>query len=1054
LNAAAAFLLAVALLAAPAVLRAAEYLDIAPFAQRISAESSIGLEWDEERDVRELRIQFAGEAAKGAAVEYWFESWPWDPPSMPSIEDPTDDPWRGNWLKAAVAETCTGTECRYEFGPLATAENPRADRLPGVRYRRTLKVRVVWNSAKPAIQRLQAFSGTEEIPIRMRVEARGRLNSRSFSIYNGRLLSVNPSGNSAALEVMAAKPSLPGSHDLTVITVRPEGGPAFSFCTSDLARGPIAIPALHARVADDAHAGQNPGAKKTTIRERIPLEPEQTLERASREIPPLDPWERESGGKLYLPLAADSSWQKFAFELGGDVFLSKSGTKAKGRELARLQWNGDTLRWRFGTGSPPYYREDRKVSLHNLAGFLPAPAQEWDNEGLHYTEEAYATLLRGPLSPEDPARDEETPAVLMVRLTARNSGATQRDAHVSISDEPAEVLTVSGSVVSGDGKVRAEVDDPAGSRLEATGRGIDVTFSVQPGHSTAVIVKLPFVSDVPAADLQQLDYAAERTRVVDYWTRLVAGAERFRVPEAKFNNLARGVVAHIHISTTKDPATGLYIVPAASYGYDVFENEAAYQVQLLDTLGQSSTAAEYLETMLRLQGSKNFPGLQTGPFDAVFHGEKISDAYDYTTLSGYGLDHGTVLWTLAQHYLYTRDRAWLAHAWPRMKKAIDWIVEHRTATKRTDVHGAKVREFGLLPASQLEDNPEWENWFVINAYAWAGMARTAEALADAGNPEAAQVRGEADAYLADLRDDIQRAIESAPVVRTQDGTYEPYVPVLPTRRFRIFGPIRRDYYQRYGRADVNPLMRLGADRDTLCGPVLLLLLGVFDVHEPMANWILNDWEDNETLSSGMGMNVHGMTDDRYWFSQGGMVFQANLVNPIPVYLRLHEAPAAIRALYNDFVACIYPEANAFTEEYHQWKYGSGPFYKISDEARFTHRLRDMLVLEDGGTLWLAPGAPRRWVASREGIRVSAVRTFFGPVSYTLHAGANPGTIEGEVTLPSLRPPKSSWLVVRTPSKHILSVTLNGQPWTRIDTKLEAIELPHGDRPLRIEVRYR
>jgi len=252
---------------------------------------------------------------------------------------------------------------------------------------------------------------------------------------------------------------------------------------------------------------------------------------------------------------------------------------------------------------------------------------------------------------------------------------------------------------------------------------------------------------------------------------------------------------------------------------------------------------------------------------------------------------------------------------------------------------------------------------------------------------------------------------------------------------------------------VNPLMRLGADRDTLCGPVLFLLLGVFDVHEPIAGWILNDWEDNETLSSGMGMNVHGMTDDRLWFSQGGMVFQANLVNPIPVYLRLHETGAAIRALYNDFVACFYPQANEFTEEYHQWKHASGPFYKISDEARFTHRLRDMLVLEDGETLWLAPGAPRRWIASSEGIQVHEVQTFFGPVSYSLHAATKPGTITGEVTLPSLRPTKSCWLVVRTPSKQIVSVTIDGRPWNRIDPQLEAVELPSKKGSLAIEVRY-
>src|SRR5439155_21089583 len=78
-----------------------------------------------------------------------------------------------------------------------------------------------------------------------------------------------------------------------------------------------------------------------------------------------------------------------------------------------------------------------------------------------------------------------------------------------------------------------------------------------------------------------------------------------------------------------------------------------------------------------------------------------------------------------------------------------------------------------------------------------------------------------------------------------------------------------------------------------------------------------------------------------------MVFQANLQNPVLAYLRRNEAPAAIRNLYNNFVACHYPEVNAFTEEYHQWIHGSGPFYKVPDEARFVNRVRDALVREDG-----------------------------------------------------------------------------------------------------------
>ena len=100
-----------------------------------------------------------------------------------------------------------------------------------------------------------------------------------------------------------------------------------------------------------------------------------------------------------------------------------------------------------------------------------------------------------------------------------------------------------------------------------------------------------------------------------------------------------------------------------------------------------------------------------------------------------------------------------------------------------------------------------------------------------------------------------------------------------------------------------------------------------------------------------------------WFSRGGMVFQANLQNPVLAYLRRQEIPAAIRDLYNDFVSCYYPDVNVFIEEYRQWRSPSGPFYKVPDEARFVTRLRDLLVREEGTDLWLASGMTGSWISA-------------------------------------------------------------------------------------------
>jgi hypothetical protein len=234
--------------------------------------------------------------------------------------------------------------------------------------------------------------------------------------------------------------------------------------------------------------------------------------------------------------------------------------------------------------------------------------------------------------------------------------------------------------------------------------------------------------------------------------------------------------------------------------------------------------------------------------------------------------------------------------------------------------------------------------------------------------------------------------------------------------------------------------------------MILLATDVFHTDEPLANWVLDDWEDNATMSSSLGLHVHGWVDDKLWFSRGGMVFQANLQNPTLTYLRRNEVPAAIRNLYNDFVACYYPAVNVFTEEYRQWRSPSGPFYKIPDEAKFVNRVRDLLVREEGDTLWLAAGTPRRWLAPGERVEVREGPTYFGPVSYRLEANAD--GVDARVTLPSRNPAHAVWLVLRAPGgKHVRSVEVDGRQWTDFDPRLERIRLPIETGEIRIKARF-
>ncbi len=1061
--------------------------------QATAGQWNIGVCWQEERDINGIEVVcetgMSPEVVEATKVQYWSRIWPGEPPASHTIEDRFDDPWQGRWLTAQTEAKLNGRQVTYRFKPLMKDENERAGNLPEpVDYRRTLKVRLVYDKEPPRIISLRVYSPTEAKNISMRIEFGCGRPANTFvegrlEIYNGSIEKVagwgwdsrdemaadrswrirageKPKGIVA--EVKAAKPKLTGSNDLTIVTVRSSEG-TFSFLVDDLEKGPIYIPTAGVFItrADDPNRFAQANVERGhTVREKLAEEPEQTYDRARKEIPPLDVMLREDGGRLYLPVAADASWQKFAVEWGGGFSLNKDRAKAKGRERQRCNWQGAELHWYIGTGEKPVYdRNDVTSQMSVLNDYLPVPIVRWNHEGLSFLEEAFVTLLEGPLSPYDARRSEQTPAILMVRLNISNPTDAAKTAHIWLKpDRLHEMVLQDAFILDKIGEntyVRAYLDAPKNAVAGMEDGAIHQKLPIAAHQSASMVIRVPFVGDLTAKEgtrIAALDYQAQRHRVISYWRDIVAKYRPFDVPEQKFNDISKSVLCHIRMSTTKDPKSGLFMVPAATFGYQVFANESAFQTLFLDRVGDHETSANYLETFLKLQGSVPMPGTFTGSQKGVLHGTKVDDDYNYT-MGPYNLDHGTVLWGLAQHYLMSHDSRWLERVAPKMLAAADWIIEQRNQTKQTDEHGRPVLHYGLLPAGRLEDNDDWGYWFANNAYAWLGLRDTARAFQLAGLPDGDRLAHEADAYIKDLRAAVKRTSELAPVVRLRNGVYVPFVPSRVYQRFRYFGPMRSGYYSRY-KKDTLLTFRLSATREALYGPMILITTGVLDPHDALSEAILDDWEDNITLSSSLGQHIHGVVEDEYWFSRGGMVFQPNLQNPIQAYLLRNEVPAAIRSIYNAMTSCLYPDVTAFTEEYRRWRVGSGPMYKIPDEARFVNRVCDMLAMEVGDELWLAAGTPRRWLEPGRRIEVYGIETAFGKVAYEMRHGNRPDTVEANIVVPDRLRPQKVLLFVRSPfEKPIKSVTVNGEDWRQWDNEREAVALPVRPGPLQVTVSY-
>src|SRR5262249_31158629 len=158
---------------------------------------------------------------------------------------------------------------------------------------------------------------------------------------------------------------------------------------------------------------------------------------------------------------------------------------------------------------------------------------KWTAEGIEYTEEGFATLLSGPLGPDDPQRSEETPAVLMLKLTAHNPGSSAATAHVWLASSPAEKVTYENNELhAGRGQLlRARVRWPEGAKVAPAAvpdekqelEGLHAELALGPRETQTAFIDLPYIPRLAADEtkrLAELDYNAERQRVVAYWREI------------------------------------------------------------------------------------------------------------------------------------------------------------------------------------------------------------------------------------------------------------------------------------------------------------------------------------------------------------------------------------------------------------------------------------------------------------------------------------------------------------------------------------------------------
>jgi hypothetical protein len=1072
-----------------------------------TGEWHIGLEWPEPRDVRQVVVRFAGAVPPNLKVQYWRKNWPTPAPErLPGARRGWighDDPWHGQWTTVRAEKVVSADACTFTFDPIdlpELGEWSAAERLDNAehylaRFRRTLKIRLVsGGQIQPRITQVQAYStslwreGQVAVHFGVRQTTPADWSGHAEAL-NGHIVSVEPldfeaedrvepdsswycqvgtKAKGVRLHVLYAD-AAPTSADRTIVTVRARPR-SFSFLVADLDRGPIYIKDYDVLVAwagaeSDAAAFQaQPAAALRPIYDRIPDEPEQSLARAMAEIPRLDVIKQDSyaGMGLYLPLGVEAGRQEWALRYNGELFADKVHLKLAGRDAARLLWPSHQLRFRFGSGDPPDFREGRRDGTRQsvLEGWLPVVTSQWLDREIETTQTAFAALLDGPMTGPDARRGDEG-VVALLRFVIRNVTHGRKRARLWIVISPQEQIEVRDGKVVATGRVVpaepvarqwrvAPYEAPLlRCAINTGGHGslLAVAYAAEEGASQAVptavaydvdlaggeahtiTLAAPFVTLAGEKEWQKasgLDFEAKLADAVSYWRGCILAGGQMDLPDTILSDFHKAVRAHVAITADKDPVCGLVTVPAATYSYGVCANEACWQITMLDQAGHHNRAETYLETFLATQSQSALDGNFTSN-EGVMQGLDLDAGVALRSHFAYNLDPGFIMECLANHYRLTGDQAWLKRVAPKLVSACDFVIRERQNTKTYGPDGKPAPEWGLMPAGHLEDNPEWLHWFAVNAHAYNGMQAIAGALTDIQHPEASRLTQEAASYRDDIRQAARRAMVEAPVVRLLDGTYAPHVPPRTGIRGREWGWIREAAY----------------------GALHLLEGNVFDPGEEEMTWVLKDLEDNLYVSRDWGRPVDL---ERYWFSHGGATIQANLTDLAIDYLRRGQVKHALRALFNNFGASLYPNVRVFTEHpVVELGHGVGPFYKTSDESKALVWLRAFLLHEDGDRLHLASGAPRAWFAPGESFGVRGMASFFGPVTYRVTSG--PGQVTVQVEVPKRRPPQELIVHLRLLEGQVMkSVTVNGSAHKNFDPAGEVVRVttPSGDLAITVD----
>jgi hypothetical protein len=618
-----------------------------------------------------------------------------------------------------------------------------------------------------------------------------------------------------------------------------------------------------------------------------------------------------------------------------------------------------------------------------------------------------------------PTASSGTRGLDVVRLIFTNNGATSISFLLKLSGRtrnlPGHASAAGLSTKSGEDIVFVDNPDAFKTQPEDASLTLALSTSIAPHSSKTLWLRLPYEFPVSRnAELTKLSGEALLAKATNQWDQLWARGTRIHYPTQQLNDFFDSSIAYVLILTEYDELGDLWALDGPAVYRQYWGRGEFFQARAMEVAGYLDPAGESIEHAFHIQ---NDDGEWDGPPTSGW------PAWDNS-----GGNAGAV-W---DYYLYTRDAAWLAKAYPYLLAASEWIKAHREETTLEDVSstpvgarpikrmltgskcrteltpplapGEKTYWYGLLPWSYGDSGLPEGHSYSHNFLAAYAVRVTAEAARVLNKPDdAAWLDQEYTAYTGDIRASVERSI-------ALEKTTPKYLPAMPTYPEGAYSQIF---------LAVSPTQ-------------------IYAPNDPLVTGLLTRMESEK--SQGLPTNVA-------WAGPAG-VWPGEAMNMAEIYLlrddAQHTADMLLAALNHSYTTDVFKEEiltdvtkERACETPHSKRenmQGTGDMPEAWGNANVVNLLRDMLVQErrpapgqaGNPTVHFFAGLPANWIGTGQDFSITNAPTTLGTtISARLHSISSTSI---EITIDPGS--KSTDLIVHIPvaaNQTIKSIRVDGKP---------------------------